>query len=125
MIPDRTRRTILISTIHATTPLIASLVPERLQASTVASEGVDKLKLDNKRITRPKETESLLFTAPVRYENVVKSKQNTLPIQPRTLPLILLGWGRSHCNQSDHFLHMTRVPGRFRTPAARPIRPPP
>ena len=76
MIPDRTRRTILISTIHATTPLIASLVPERLRASTVASEGVDKLRLDNKRITRPKEAESLLFTEQVRYENVVKSKQN-------------------------------------------------
>ncbi|MGN0827263.1 MAG: hypothetical protein ACI4QD_04935 [Kiritimatiellia bacterium] len=76
MIPDRTRRTILISTILATTPLITSLVPERLRASTVAPEGVDKLKLDNKRITRPKEAESLLFTAQVRYENVVKSKQN-------------------------------------------------
>lgn len=76
MIPVRTLKTILFSSILAATPLVANLVPESLRTSTVVSEGVDKLKLDYKRITLPKETEALLFTAQVRYENVVKGKQN-------------------------------------------------
>lgn len=58
------------------TPLYANLIPEALRSTTVKSEGVNKLKLDYKRVTLPKGTDALLFTAKVRYDDVVKGKKN-------------------------------------------------